>query len=374
MNTVSDSARRMTEVAGQLLQTLSPSQLAMAQLPMPSDDERQRWFYTPTDHGGLTLHSLAPHQQRLVMQLIASGTSLAGYVSVSTIMGLENVLDQLEGFGSLWTFERGRDPLRYFVRVFGHPGDEAWGWRIGGHHVSLHFTVVNGETISATPCFLGADPASSPLLGGHQLRPLGACEDIARDLLSSLTEEQRDRAVVSQVPPTDLVTANRSVISDGDRALRLVKVWRNEFTGELRELVENVQDREESRIGYTESHARATAFTTAPKGLCVTDMSRDQQSTLRSLMTTFIGRVDEDIAEREMTRLENHFASLHFAWAGDTAVGKPHYYRVQGHRILAEYDNTTRDGNHVHTVWRDPVGDFGRDVLAAHRREHHSGG
>ena len=54
--------------------------------------------------------------------------------------------------------------------------------------------------------------------------------------------------------------------------------------------------------------------------------------------------------------------------------GQPHYYRVQGGTLLAEYDNTQRGVNHVHTVWRDlssdTSGDFGGmfegDVLADH--------
>lgn len=362
----------MSDIVGSLLDGLTVDQRRLAQWPMPSVAERDRWFYTPTDHGGLTLHSLSPQQHRLVMQLLATGLSRAGYVSVSTIIGLENVLDQLEGFTSSWGFPRGRDPLRYFLRVFGEPGGEEWGWRLGGHHVSVHFTIHNGEVVSSTPCFLGADPASSPLLGGHDLRPLAACEDIARDLLSTFSDEQLSTAIVSPVPPTDLVTANRSILADGDVALRLVKVWRDEFTGELRDLVERVQDAEEEKIGYTPDHARATAFSTSPKGLAVSDMSSMQASLLRELLLTYVGRANDEIAAAELARLDTNFASLHFAWAGSTDRGRPHYYRVQGHRLLAEYDNTTRDGNHVHTVWRDPVGDFGRDALAHHRRAHHN--
>lgn len=372
MSTTSITASRMSDIVGSLLDGLTVDQRHLAQWPMPSVAERERWFYTPTDHGGLTLHSLSPQQHRLVMQLLATGLSRAGYVSVSTIIGLENVLDQLEGFTSSWGFPRGRDPLRYFLRVFGEPGGEEWGWRLGGHHVSVHFTIHNGEVVSSTPCFLGADPASSPLLGGHDLRPLAACEDIARDLLSTFSDEQLSTAIVSPVPPTDLVTANRSILTDGDVALRLVKVWRDEFTGELRDLVERVQDAEEEKIGYTPDHARATAFTTSPKGLAVSDMSSMQASLLRELLLTYVGRANDEIATAELARLDTNFESLHFAWAGSTDRGRPHYYRVQGHRLLAEYDNTTRDGNHVHTVWRDPVGDFGRDALAHHRRAHHN--
>ena len=48
--------------------------------------------------------------------------------------------------------------------------------------------------------------------------------------------------------------------------------------------------------------------------------------------------------------------------------GEAHYYRIQGPSFLVEYDNTQSDANHVHTVWRDFDGDFGRDLLREHYR------
>lgn len=365
------SAARMSDAALAVLDTLDADQLALAQWPFPSDDERERWFYTPTDHGGLTLHGLSPLQQRLVMRLIDSGLSREGFVTASTIMGLENVLDQLEGWVAHWNFPRGRDPQRYFLRVFGTPGSAAWGWRVGGHHVSVHFTVINGEVASGTPCFLGADPASSPLLGGALLRPLGACEDLARELLGMLDDRQRSSAIVSEVPPVDLVGANRPRISEGDRPLRLGRVWRDEFTGELKDLVETIQDAEERKLNLTDAHLEAVSYTTVPKGLAASQMSSEQRHVLSALIDTYVSRVRDDIADIASSRVRDHFDQIHFAWAGSSEIGRPHYYRIQGPRILAEYDNTTRDGNHVHTVWRDPVNDFGADVLGRHRTESH---
>ena len=63
--------------------------------------------------------------------------------------------------------------------------------------------------------------------------------------------------------------------------------------------------------------------------------------------------------------------AVHVAWAGPTEPGAPHYYRLQGPRLLIEWDNTQRAANHAHSVWRDPTADFGLDVLAAHRAAHH---
>ena len=75
----------------------------------------------------------------------------------------------------------------------------------------------------------------------------------------------------------------------------------------------------------------------------------------------------DELAAHEQARLEAIAPEeLGFAWAGGTDRGDKHYYRVQGPGLLVEYDNTQNDGNHIHTVWRDPDRDFGRDLLAEH--------
>ena len=155
----------MAGAAAAWLGSLEPGQRAVATGSAPSADaeadaERRRWFYTPTNHGGLTLGEQRQAQQRLAHQLVASGLSTAGYVTVATIIGLDNVLDMVEGWSVNWGRERGRDPGMYYLRVFGEPGGSgSWGWRFGGHHVSLNNLIVDGVVRSTTPCFLGADPA-----------------------------------------------------------------------------------------------------------------------------------------------------------------------------------------------------------------------
>ena len=60
------------------------------------------------------------------------------------------------------------------------------------------------------------------------------------------------------------------------------------------------------------------------------------------------------------------FGEIRFSWAGATELGKGHYYRVQGKSFLIEFDNTQNNANHIHTVWRDFDGDFGRDLIKEH--------
>lgn len=370
-------ADRMVEAASAWLGSLDEDQRGTAVGTMPADDatdaERRRWFYTPTDHGGLTVHEQRPAQQRAALRLVASGLSMAGYVTVATTMGLENVLDRVEGFMTRFDRERGRDPGLYYLRVFGEPGGERpWGWRFGGHHVSLNNLVVEGELVSTTPCFMGADPATSELLGGAVNRPLARVEDLARELVTSLPPDLRDRAVLLAKAPSDLVTANRSVVAEGDRVIPLAGIWRGERfrddaeQAKLRALSDAIDDAAQ----YDEGDHRAVEYTAEPKGVPGRDLDSSQRELLRALLGTYFDRVPEGASP--MASYDDAALDLvHVAWAGPTEPGAPHYYRLQGPRLLVEWDNTQRGANHAHSVWRDPVADFGLDVLARHRAAHH---
>jgi hypothetical protein len=363
----------MAAAAAAFLASLDTEQLGLAAWPFPAGDERLRWFYTPTDHGGVALGDLDPSQQQLAFRLVSSGLSRAGYVTVATIIGLENVLDELEGWTSLFERERGRDPGRYYVRVFGDPSrDRTWAWRFGGHHVSINHLVVDGRAVAATPCFLGADPASSPLLGPHPLRPLAGAEDLGRELVCSLDDGQRAQAAVSPVAPVDIVSANRPRVGDGDLPLPLFDVWRGHFDGELGERLRAIQEQAERGIGLRDEHLAAVQLSTVPIGVAASSFNPAQQELLRALLDVYLGRIPDALAEEEAAKYRGpRLGDLAFAWAGSTEVGEPHYYRIQGPRLLVEYDNTQRGANHVHTVWRDPDGDFGMDVLRDHRRTSH---
>ena len=371
-------AARMADAAAAWLSSLSADQRAVAVGAAPADDtsdgERRRWFYTPTDHGGLTVHAQRPAQQRAAMRLVATGLSTAGYVTVATTMGLENVLDHTEGFVVRFDRERGRDPGLYYLRVFGEPGGSApWGWRFGGHHVSLNNLVVDGELVATTPCFMGADPASSPLLGGGLNRPLARVEDLARDLVRSLRPELAGRAVLRPTAPSDLVTANRTHVVEGDRVIPLVGVWRDpRFPDDTEQAkLQALSDAIDANTAYTDTDHAALEYTAVPKGVAGAELDAGQREMLRALLGTYLDRVPAEVSP--LARYDDDAAldAVHLAWAGPTEPGAPHYYRLQGPRLLLEWDNTQRGANHAHSVWRDPAADFGLDVLAAHRARHH---
>jgi Protein of unknown function (DUF3500) len=372
------AAARMAAAAADWLDSLEEAQRTAATGGAPSPDaeadgERRRWFYTPTDHGGLTLGAQRPAQQRLAHRLVASGLSTAGYVTVATVIGLDNVLDQMEGWSVDWGRERGRDPGLYYLRVFGEPGGAGpWGWRFGGHHLSLNNLVADGMVRSVTPCFLGADPATSPLLGPAPLRPLGGAEDLARELVRSLDAGQGAQAILLDRAPADISGGNRSRVADGDRMMYLAELWRRPFTEpKLADRIAKMDADLERATGYDDEDYRRLALTGTPKGLAARDLDARQRDMLRALLGAYLGRVPDGLSPQADYAHDAVLDGVYFAWAGPTGPGQPLYYRLQGPRLLIEYDNVQRHANHAHSVWRDPESDFGYDVLGAHLAQHH---
>jgi hypothetical protein len=372
-------ASRMAEAARAWLDTLDADQRTIGQGAVPTDDpsdnERRRWFYTPTDHGGLTIHQHRPAQQRAAMRLISTGLSPAAYVTVATIMGLENVLDYIEGFKASFNRDRGRDPGMYYLRVFGEPGAKGlWCWRYGGHHVSLNNLVVDGVLVATTLCFLGANPATSPLLGGAVNRPLAGVEDLGGDLLRSLRPELATRAILLPKAPSNFVTVNLTYVSDGDGVIPLVGMYRDERFpdpvqhAKLRSLSDAIAEVTE----LSDADQKAVAYSIEPRGVPAAEFDAEQREMLRALLATYLDRAPAGVSPLQSYDDEAALNAVHFAWAGRTAPGEPHYYRLQGPRLLIEWDNTQDNANHAHSVWRDPTSDFGLDVLARHRAAHHA--
>lgn len=367
---VGERIAAMTAAATSLLAEIGPDARAEIQYQFDDEAERRSWFYTPTRHGGLAIRDLGSPVQQRAFQLLATGLSAGGYNTAVLVMGTENILDRLDGWFAPRFGGRGRDPGWYTISIFGEPGAERWGWRFGGHHLSLHYTIA-GSQLRATPNFMGIDPAVSPLIGGYSFRPLAGIEDTARDLVQSLTPAQQGDAVLSEVAPMDLVTGNRPRIRAGDRPPHTWQTYRDEPTEarltELREL----EQRTLERTGMREEHLTRLEWARQPKGLPAASMSGRQREMLDRVVGQYLGRLPDDLAEHESRRLAGTGEDLCFVWAGGVGSREPHYYRVQGERLVIEYDNFHRDGAHIHSVWRDAAGDFGDDVLGDHLRHAH---
>ena len=323
-----NSISTMTRSAQTLLSSLTAEQKAKAMMKFDGE-ERFFWHYIPTDdipkrynkpRMGLTLGEMQPHQRHLATALLSAGLSQSGFIKASSIMSLEDILKAMEKD----TVGR-RNPERYHFSIFGEPSDEGtWGYRVEGHHISLHFTVTKGR-LSGTPTFFGSNPhevREGPRAG---LRPLGREEDLGRDLVSALDDAQKKTAVVTQEAYKDIIT---------------------------------------------EASRKAT-LAGQPNGLPASKMNSKQRELLAKLLDEYVNNVPESIAQSRLDKIKKAGNNMHFAWAGPIGKGEPHYYRVAGPTFLVEYDNTQNGANHSHTVWREFDGDFGLDLLGEHYQTSH---
>jgi hypothetical protein len=315
-------AQEMATEAEHFLAELGPEQQERASFFF-NDAERFNWHYIPRKREGISFREMTPAQRKLATGLLASGLSRAGILKAMNIMVLDQVLYEIQNQN------RTRDPDAYYFTVFSQPSaTEDWGWRVEGHHLSLNYAIHQGRVVSSTPSFWGADPAEVRSGRHRGLRPLAHEEDWARRLLHSFEGDRRKKVVINVEAPRDIITGTSRKAEPG-----------------------------------------------TPRGIGVAEMNPEQVNALMELIQEYAHRLRPELAEMELDELRKAgIEKIHFAWAGGTESGQPHYYRIQGPTFLIEYDNTQRNANHIHTVWRDLQNDFGEDTLAEHYAEstHHA--
>lgn len=308
---VQDAAQKAKVFLG----SLDSVQRTRATFPFDGE-ERVNWHFIPKTRKGLPLKEMTEAQQDHSLALLRTALSAKGFKKAQTVRSLEGVLRDIEqgrGFD--------RDPERYYVSIFGEPSPDAtWGLRFEGHHLSLNWTFVEGESVSGAPQFFGANPAEVPSGPMKGTRLLATEEDLARTLVRSLTAGQQASAIISDKAPRDILTgADRQAAALEDR------------------------------------------------GVAYADLDEGQQGTLMALIEEVASAQAAELTADRLRKIKDAgLDGVKFAWMGSVEQGEGHYYRVQGPTFLIEYDNTQNRANHIHLVWRDFKGDFGRDLLREH--------
>ena len=325
------AAAAMSAAAERLIEALNADQRKQATYPLESD-EYLHWNFIPDEtfpRNGLPLKAMTEPQQRLAHELLKSGLSERGYQTYTSIIALENILRGVEG-GRGDGRGRGmaRDASAYRFTVFGQPSATGvWGWRVEGHHVSLHFLVNKGTVAASTPSFAGSNPAEVQDGPDKGKRVLAMLEDSGRTLVMALDDKQRATAIINTTAPNEIVTTNQLDIKP-----------------------------------------------LSPDGIRASAMTPAQRDLLTKVLDAYAGLMAPDVAAQRMAKIKAAgLENIGFAWAGAVERGKLHYYRVQGPTFLIEFDNTQNNGNHIHSIWRDFNGDFGRDLLREHIKTAHLG-
>ena len=310
-----DLTQEMVEATNAFVSSLSVQQRNNGVYTF-EDEERFNWHFIPRDRKGVPFRSMSDSQRAAAQNVLQTFFSAKGYQRAEAVRSLESVLAEIEVNGRF-----DRDPELYFLTIFGTPGlDSNWALRYEGHHLAYNWTFVSGMGIASSPQFFGSNPAE--VRSGEKIgtRVLSVEEDLGRDLVSALSADQKKMAILDLEVPGDIFTAAEREIT------RL----------------------ENSGISYSELNSR-------------------QKRMLIALINELASMQSEVIAEARMASIRSEgLEDIKFVWIGGIERGDPHYYRVQGSGFLIEYDNTQNNANHIHLVWRDFTGDFGRDLIRMH--------
>lgn len=306
------------KIANQFIASLSDSQKEKAIVNF-EDESRTKWHFFPStmySREGIPLKELDDDQKDLLQKLLKTYLNTNGYKKTNEAIEAEGILNDLENNPSM------RDTGLYYVTFYGEPNiEKPWGWGFEGHHLSLNFTI-DGSDISYVPMFHGASPAIY-----KDKRFLKNEEDIALKLVNLLDKDQRVKAILSDEALDDIVSGNKTEI-----------------------------------------------IPLKTEGLSASEMNDAQRKILFRLIRQYISSMPEPLANARMKSIEvEEIEDIHFSWAGKTELKAPHYYKVQGKSFLIELDNTQNNANHIHSVWRNFDGDFGRDLIKEHYRnsDHH---
>ena len=327
------AARAMSDAAASFLKDLTAEQRSKATFKF-EDDTRFEFRFTPRTglRTGMPLKEMSEAQRAKAHALLKTGLSVRGYTTATTIIELETVLRAIEpartGANAIV-----RDPELYFVSIYGDPaGKSPWGWKFEGHHISVNFTVVDDKPVVFSPSFFGSNPAvvkEGPKQGTRALRE----------------EEEAGRALDGGL--------QRCRTREGH--LRRHRATRDDHGRESRsQAARSGSDRLQCDVAGTTAPARK-----ADGRLPWSRLTRAGQGAS--------GRGAEGRDGQDHVRL-----------GGRDGRRRTALLPVQGPTFLIEYDNTQNDANHIHSVWRDFNGDFGRDLLrehyktVAHRRRRRS--
>jgi hypothetical protein len=345
---------KVVQAANKFLATLNEEQRQKAMYAFDDEEQRARWSNLPTPmvpRGGINLKQMTAEQRSAAMDLLATVLSPMGLEKVNQIRMADDDFrvngSQSRGGprggnggpppgqngppqpGRGRSGPGGRGPTNrddtfgsdlYYISFLGKPSTTApWMLQFGGHHLALNITIAGNKGVM-TPSLTGAQPATFTV-NGKTIRPIGRESDKALGLLQSLNDTQRQQAILNY-RVADLV------LGPGQDGKKI-----------------------------------------APEGMKAAQMNEKQRAMLLDLIGEWTNIMSPTAAAARMAELKADLNDTWFAWSGPTDFQPGNnitaYYRIQGPHLVIEYaPQNDEPNNHVHTIYRDPTNDYGRQLTS----------
>jgi Protein of unknown function (DUF3500) len=311
----SPTTQKVAAAANAFLATLDAGQKDTVLFDWTDTAQKQKWSNFPTgafQRAGLKWGDLSQPQQDAWLALMRASLSTEGYDRVLAEWAADDANATLTGQSNLFGKQY------YYLALIGNPSDTGpFMWQFGGHHVTVNATVAGGR-ISATPSFIGDQPSSYTDATGKTVVPLGDIQDESFALVDSLTDAQKQAAVLGTTP-IDLVLGPGQ---DGK--------------------------------------------TIAPEGVQLSTLTPDQQAAAMKLISHYTGLVDDADAAARRNEVRSGLDQTYFAWYGPTTPRSAAYFRFTGPTLVVEYapqgdpqGDKTPTTAHIHGIYRDPTNEYG---------------
>ncbi|MGE3075462.1 MAG: DUF3500 domain-containing protein [Dehalococcoidia bacterium] len=290
---------------------------------------------------GLRLDELSPAVQNAILGVMEASLSERGFHKARACMRMNHFLGQLVGGPKVL------NEFSYNFSLFGEPSmSEPWGWQIHGHHLALNVLVIGGQ-IAISPTFMGAEPNvidEGPHAG---LTIFNDEEALGRDLMRSLSPDQRARAQTYKLMNDPAMPPGRHHPAD------------------------------QRHLGGAFHDNRIIPY----EGVCASEMTEAQRRLLIHICASFVEYLPAGALTTRLSEIERHFDETYFCWIGGYEDDEdPYYFRIQSPVIMCEFDhhsgvfltNSEPAKCHIHTIVRAPNGnDYGKALLRQYfgRRE-----
>jgi len=293
------------------------------------DDEWRKWMNIHRyARQGVSFEEMSEDQRKQAIALLRAGLSARGLKVTQDIMKLNHTLGELNN-----NFEEYGEFL-YWLTVMGTPSStEPWGWQLDGHHLIINYFVL-GDQVVMTPTFIGSEPVIAHAGKYKGVRVMQPEQDKGFAFMSTLTEEQRAKAVIA---------------AEKNGNNNLTEAWKDNAIVPV-------------------------------AGIAAKDLTHKQQHMLEDLIAEYIGYMDDGHAKVKMSEVMPHFDATHFAWVGAVDPNGVFYYRIHSPVVLIEFDHQmpanlpgerVPNREHIHAVIRTPNGnDYGKDLLRDHYEAH----
>lgn len=289
----------------QFIVSLSSEQKAMAVVEY-TQANAVKWTNLPCSlqcRVGILFGSLSAAQLTLAKSVAKAALGRAPGAGYDQVIGI------MEADAFLGKGRKEYSSANYIIAFLGMPGKKGrWQLQIGGHHLAVNLTFVDGKQVSASPLFMGLEPPENTTLKNNH--------DALVELLGSLTADQVTKA-------------------------RLAEGYGDVFVGP----------------------GKDGAFSLIKVGLKGSTLTAAQKAKVLNAIRQWVHIANEATAKEIMKKYTSEINDTFISFYGSLDLNKrTDYIRIDGPGVWIEFicqpAAVFPQGIHYHTVYRDHINDY----------------